>query len=82
MIDLAIIIVLPKFGFLVWALVALLVSNGCSSRVHQFPITWSPRDRLKSMAGICTYIGRVKGFSRFAFKIFKFKQIRGCVISP
>ena len=31
---------------------------------------------------ICSYIGRVKGFSRFAFKIFKFKQIRGCVISP
>ena len=52
MIDLAIIIVLPKFGFLVWALVAHLVSNGCSSHVHRFPITWSPRDRLESMAGI------------------------------
>ena len=48
---LAIIIVLPKFGFLVWALVARLVSNGCSSHVHRFPITWSPRDRLVSMIG-------------------------------
>ena len=52
MIDLAIIIVLPKFGFLVWALVARFMSNGCSSHVHRFPITWSPRDRLESMAGI------------------------------
>ena len=39
MIDLAIIIVLPKFGFLVWALVARRVIPRCSSHVHQFPIT-------------------------------------------
>ena len=56
MIDLAIIIVLPKFGFLVWALVARLVSNGCSSRVHRFPITCSPRDRLESMVGTCSFL--------------------------
>ena len=37
---------------LVWALVARFMSNGCSSHVHRFPITWSPRDRLESMAGI------------------------------
>ena len=43
--------VLPKLWILVWALVARFMSNGCSSLVHQFPITWSPRDRLESMAG-------------------------------
>ena len=36
---------------LVWALVARFMSNGCSSLVHRFPITWSPRDRLEGMAG-------------------------------
>ncbi len=41
--------VLPKLWILVWALVAHLVSNGCSSHVHRFPITCSPRDRLKGM---------------------------------
>ena len=32
------------------------MGNGCPSLVHQFPITWSPRDRLKSMAGICSFL--------------------------
>ena len=41
----------PKLWILVWALVARFMSNGCSSHVHQFPITWSPRDRLESMVG-------------------------------
>ena len=30
---------LPKLRPLVWALIARLVSNGCSSHVHRFPIT-------------------------------------------
>ena len=42
---------LPKLWILVWALVARFMNNGCSSLVHRFPITWSPRDRLESMAG-------------------------------
>ena len=37
--------------FSVWALVARLVIPRCSSLVHQFPITCSSRDRLKSIAG-------------------------------
>ena len=40
-----------KLWFLVWALVARLVIPRCSSLVHQFPITWSSRDRLKGIAG-------------------------------
>ena len=40
-----------QLWILVWALVARFMSNGCSSLVHRFPITWSPRDRLESMAG-------------------------------
>ena len=41
-----------------------------------------PEGPLEEHGRNCTYNGSVKGFSRFAFKIFKFKQIRGCVISP
>ena len=48
--------ILPKLKSLVWALVAHLVSNGCSSHVHRFPITWSQRDRLKGMAGTCSFL--------------------------
>ena len=40
-----------KLWILVWALVARLVSTDCSSLVHQLPITCSPMDRLKGMAG-------------------------------
>ena len=43
--------ILPKLWFSVWALVAHHVSNGCSSLVHQLPITCSPRDRLMGMVG-------------------------------
>ena len=43
--------ILPKLWFSVWALVARLVIPRCSSLVHQLPITCSPRDRLKGMAG-------------------------------
>ena len=48
--------ILPKLWFSVWALVARLVIPRCSSLVHQLPITCSPRDRLKGMAGTSMHV--------------------------
>ena len=48
--------ILPKLWFSVWALVARLVIPRCPSLVHQLPITCSPRDRLMSMVGTCSFL--------------------------